>query len=215
MSRRNWVQLSFSDYRGLPRGSILGKSDLDLLSQYATLRTSYGCRPSSTRISVAGNSGWPFWFKHCSQLFTRLCHSSRTDLAWTLRKRLRSVTSLPRRRQFDWTAVSRMDQWFDRYSRLERKLKLFLKTFSNWFAGSYDLSFYIAGIFIILSGAILVLLPAFQHIKSRMSVNIRADSLETGMLAKVENQQGRSTFIRTKESVRLGPSDKTISSTPI
>ncbi|KZS15182.1 Monocarboxylate transporter [Daphnia magna] len=81
--------------------------------------------------------------------------------------------------------------------------------------GSYDLSFYIAGIFIILSGAILVLLPAFQHIKSRMSVNIRADSLETGMLAKVENQQGRSTFIRTKESVRLGPSDKTISSTPI
>ncbi|EFX89929.1 hypothetical protein DAPPUDRAFT_39459, partial [Daphnia pulex] len=80
--------------------------------------------------------------------------------------------------------------------------------------GSYDLSFYIAGIFIVLSGAILVLLPVSQHIKSRMSAANVADSLETGMLAKEENQQGRTiqTFIKTKDSNKLGPSDK---STPI
>ncbi|XP_046632486.1 uncharacterized protein LOC124312074 isoform X1 [Daphnia pulicaria] len=80
--------------------------------------------------------------------------------------------------------------------------------------GSYDLSFYIAGIFIVLSGAILVLLPVSQHIKSRMSAANVADSLETGMLAKEENQQGRTiqTYIKTKDSNRLGPSDK---STPI
>ena len=81
--------------------------------------------------------------------------------------------------------------------------------------GSYDLSFYIAGIFIILSGAILMLLPAFKHVKSRMAANSAADSLETGMFAKEENQQRG----RAKESSsRLGPAasdDKTISSTPI
>jgi hypothetical protein len=47
-----------------------------------------------------------------------------------------------------------------------------------------------------------------------MSAANVADSLETGMLAKEENQQGRTiqTYIKTKDSNRLGPSDK---STPI
>lgn len=88
---------------------------------------------------------------------------------------------------------------------------------------SYDLSFYIAGIIIIFSGAILVMLPAFQHVKSRMSAPNGRDSLETGMLSKEENQaqqqqQGRATFVRVKESTsrQVGcPLDKTISSTRI
>ena len=106
--------------------------------------------------------------------------------------------------------------------KLDLKNVFFLFTFKKYFefqiTGSYDLSFYIAGVFIILSGAILVLLPVFQHIKSRMSAANVADSLETGMLAKEENQQGRTiqTYMKnTKDSIRLGPSDKTISSTPI
>ena len=79
--------------------------------------------------------------------------------------------------------------------------------------GSYDLSFYIAGIFIILSGAILVLLPAFQHVKSRLAAPNGRDSLETGMLPKDDYQPSRTTFIKTKESKE---SDRpAVSSTPI
>lgn len=36
-------------------------------------------------------------------------------------------------------------------------------------SGSYDLSFYIAGIIIIFSGAILLLLPAVKRVKQRLN----------------------------------------------
>ena len=73
--------------------------------------------------------------------------------------------------------------------------------------GSYDTSFYIAGVVIILSGAILVMLPAFQHVKLRMSS--ANGSLEAGMLPKEENQQAttKASYVNAKPTSR----DKTIS----
>ena len=49
--------------------------------------------------------------------------------------------------------------------------------------GSYDTSFYIAGVFIILSGMILVALPLAQHCRLRLRSAV-SGSLEAGMLNK-------------------------------
>lgn len=45
--------------------------------------------------------------------------------------------------------------------------------------GSYDASFYVAGVFSIFSGIILVMLPAFEHVRHRLSAGSAADSTAT------------------------------------
>ena len=78
--------------------------------------------------------------------------------------------------------------------------------------GSYDTSFYIAGVVIILSGAILVMLPAFQHVKLRMSS--ANGSLEAGMLSKEEAKQQTSTkttCLNAKPATLKANQSKTIS----
>ena len=76
------------------------------------------------------------------------------------------------------------------------------------------MSFYLAGIFIVLSGAILGLLPALKHVRSRMaSANGIIDGLENGTFKA--NHLAKDTYITSNESGKLGPSNKAISSTPI
>ena len=70
--------------------------------------------------------------------------------------------------------------------------------------GSYDASFYIAGAFIMLSGVIPIMLPAFQHVRLHLTPTANsAASLETG--ATKENTA-------LKEAAKLNPqASKTIS----